>query len=411
MAASFCDSVSICGFFRFPCAQLHGDNTPVLIPVLSFALFLLWLLLAGAGIGLWRTGGRLLGAALLVFGALALATQLALSLIPVGIGEPLIRIDTRALFGGLALAVLTAAAVLFALRPRFAPNRRAAPIATLLTPLLAGAALWGLAYASTPLRERERNASRRQVVLPAGFKAEIYANAESAGGTLDNPTVITFGPDGELYLADIAGNLWMGRDANHDNRIDALKKIGEGYQLLVGLAKRGNELYVSSAGKIEALRDTNSDGIPESRRTLADKLPSMILQPHSNNSLTFGPDGRLYFGVGGTVQRGPEPQALAGAILSVSPDGGDVKVFARGFDNTFDLAFTSTGAMFAGDNATTPAGEKSGKRRIQPDHRGWRLQRGRSDVERPPADRSVRRAQHANRHDDLHWARLPAAVF
>jgi glucose/arabinose dehydrogenase len=85
-------------------------------------------------------------------------------------------------------------------------------------------------------------------------------------------------------------------------------------------------------------------------------LPSLVLKPHSNNGLAFGPDGRLYFGVGSTTEGQIEENPLAAAILSVKPDGSDLKVFARGLGNTFDVAFNSAGALFGGDNS--PGGEE-----------------------------------------------------
>jgi glucose/arabinose dehydrogenase len=77
----------------------------------------------------------------------------------------------------------------------------------------------------------------------------------------------------------------------------------------------------------------------------------MILQPHSNNSIVFGPDGRLYFGVGATTSGEYEPYELAASVLSVNPDGSDLKVFARGFGNTFGIAFNAAGDLFGGDNS------------------------------------------------------------
>jgi glucose/arabinose dehydrogenase len=324
------------------------------VVVLSGLQFALWLALIVLGVLLlWRR--RWIGTVYAIVGAVAVAAQLALSLVPVGIGEPLIRIPPLGLYGALAAATAVIALVLFvrrALRFTWLPLRGPAIAGALLAPLLAGAALWGLAVLSTPERERERDASRRSITLPPGFRAEVYADKSMvalADGALDNPTVMTFG-DGVLFIGDIDGNIWIGRDADKDNRIDSLRKYAEGYQLLVGLVWRGGELFVASSGRVEALRDKDGDGRVDERRALAENLPSLILQPHSNNSLTFGPDGRLYFGVGGTVLSGPEPQPLAASILSVSPDGGDVRVFARGFGNTFEVAFNSAGAMFAGDN-------------------------------------------------------------
>jgi glucose/arabinose dehydrogenase len=324
-----------------------------MIGALSFVLMAAWATAATLGLRLllqrWAAG-----VAALVFGVVAAAAQAALSLVPVGIGEPLIRIPATA-FAATAAAGVAGGALLGL---RIPLPRRVQLLAALGVPA-AAAALWGLAVASTPARERERDVARRAITLPPGFRIGVFADAASvapAEGTFDNPTALAFG-DGALFVADIDGNIWRGELADADgdgrsDRIGALRKYASGFSLLVGLAWRGGELYASSAGKVEALRDANGDGRADARRTLVDGLPSMVLAPHTNNGLTFGPDGRLYFGVGSTVASGPEPNPRAGAILSVEPDGGDVRVEANGFGNPFDVAFDSEGMMFTGDSRT-----------------------------------------------------------
>lgn len=334
-------------------SQLYDENERMIVAALTWGLMTAWLVCAALGWQMLRQR-RWTGAAFLITAALAIAAQAALSLVPVGIGEPLIRIERSTFFVAAGLALGACAAVLAwvrNLRPALhLPVRLLAPAAAF--PIAAGLALWGLSFISTPERERERNPDRREIVLPPGFKAERYASAAPGpDGAMDNPTVIAFGDAGDLYIADIAGNLWLARDTNGDARIDTMRKFASGFELLVGLAWRNGELYVSSAGKVEGLKDANNDGIADARRTLAAGLPSMIVQPHSNNSLVFGPDGRLYFGVGSTVLHGEDPHAFGGAVVSVSTDGGDARVYARGFGNVFDLAFNKAGVIFAGDNA------------------------------------------------------------
>ncbi len=332
----------------------------MLITFATLALLTLFLGLAACGAWLlWRGRGRwrLAGAALLLEGLLALAAQALLSTYPVGIGEPLIRVPFAATLlqaaATLAAVIGVGALVVWLARwaaRRFATGgRRGAAFGALLVslPLIAGLALYGLVVASTPVRERERNPGKRQITLPRGFTWSIYAE-----GTMDNPTCMAFGPDGNLYIGDIAGDLWLAKDTNGDKHIDSITKFADGFQLLVGLAWRGNDLYAASAGKIEVLRDTNGDGVADQRRTIVEGLPSMILRPHTNGAIAFGPDGRLYFGVGSTTNGDYEPNPLAAAVLSVNPDGSDLKVFARGFGNTFGVAFNRDGALFGGDNSS-----------------------------------------------------------
>lgn len=332
-----------------------------MVDALSFILMTLWLLVLALGIGQLARRRWLWGAVLTIEGLLAVGAQAALSLIPVGIGNPLIRIAQRDFWiwslVALVATLLIAVFVFGRRRPQTSEVSTARRlhrlnlIAALLTPVLATGSLYGLSVLSTPIRERERDPLKRNIQLDAGFHAEIYLQATSANG-LDNPTTMTFGPDGKLYVADIAGNLWVGTDKDGDHKIDTLSKFADGFSLLLGLAWRGNELYVSSAGKVEALKDSDGDGKVDARRTLVEGLPSMVLAPHSNNSLTFGPDGRLYFGVGNTTMSGPEKHPMGGTIVSVSTDGGDAKIFASGFGNPFDVAFNSKGDMFTGDSSS-----------------------------------------------------------
>lgn len=329
-----------------------------MILALSFGLMAAWATAAALGLRLLRQR-RAVGAALLFVGLAAAAVQTALSLVPVGIGAPLLRISTTALtaFAAATAGGAVVGALLGARAP--APSPRAAWLAAALFVPCAAGALWATAALSVPERERERDAARRTIAAPPGFRIAVYADAgavPAAEGAFDNPTALAFGDDA-LFVADIDGNIWRGPlvDADGDGRIDELRKYADGFPLLVGLAWRSGELYVSSAGKVEALRDEDGDGRVDARRTLVDGLPSMVLAPHTNNGLAFGPDGRLYFGVGSTVAEGPEPNPRAGAILSVEPDGGDERVEARGFGNPFDVAFDREGTMFTGDSRTGEA--------------------------------------------------------
>lgn len=328
--------------------------------ILSLATLALLTLYAGLLVGgvilALRPGRRVAGAALALLAAAAAAMQVALSLLSPGIGEPFIRIDLPALLaqtGAGILVVAAVAALLIRGLPRLdrwlTGRRRPGPILAALLALLpvaAGLTMYGMVVAGTPARERERDPLRREIVLPEGFSWSVYADSDA----WDNPTVMTFGPQGRLFVGDISGALWA-VDGAPGGPPPAITRLADGFQLLLGLAWRDGELFVASQGKIEALRDADGDGSFEARRTVVDGLPAMVLRPHSNNSITFGPDGRLYFGVGSTSAGEVEQSPLAAAILSVEPDGSDLRVFARGFGNPFAVAFNSEGQLFGGDNS------------------------------------------------------------
>jgi glucose/arabinose dehydrogenase len=334
----------------------------MLISLASLALLALFASIGCVSLLLLRRSriSRLLGVVLVVEALLALGAQIALSTIPFGIGEPLIRVklrDTLVQAGCSLLVILGAAALVYwggrllSQKSLFQRRRGIGSAALLLAvPLLGGASMYGLSRASLPERERERDPHKRTIKLPQGFAAGVYAQ-----GTMDNPTTIAFGPKQELYIGDISGSLWVAPDADGDGKVDSIGRWADGFTLLLGLAWHSDELFVASAGKIEALRDTNGDGKADARRTVVQGLPSMVLMPHSNNGISFGPDGRLYFGVGSTTEGQVETNERAAAVLSVKPDGSDLKVFARGLGNTFAVAFNRDGELFGGDNS--PQGE------------------------------------------------------
>jgi glucose/arabinose dehydrogenase len=311
---------------------------------------------------LWRgRGWRIVGGMLLAQARLAAAALVALSTLPFGIGDPLIRVPFRdiilqtlgsaAAIGGVAGLVYLVARWARTRLPQGRARRLAVAGLLAAVPLVAAGSMAGLVRASTPERERERDPNKRPITLSRGFAANVFVQ-----GTMDNPTTIVFGPDNKLYIADISGAIWVAEDANHDGVAEGIKQFADGFSLLVGLAWHDGELYTASSGKIEALRDSNADGVADQRRLVVGDLPSLVLKPHSNNGLAFGADSRLYFGVGSTTEGQIEENPLAAAILSVKPDGSDLKVFARGLGNTFDVAFNSAGALFGGDNS--PGGEE-----------------------------------------------------
>jgi glucose/arabinose dehydrogenase len=66
------------------------------------------------------------------------------------------------------------------------------------------------------------------------------------------------------------------------------------------------------------------------------KLPFGL---HQQDNVVLGPDGRLYLGSGSTCDACRERSRLSAAVLSVRPDGTDLRVVGRGLRNPFGLAF------------------------------------------------------------------------
>lgn len=175
------------------------------------------------------------------------------------------------------------------------------------------------------------------VSVPAGYTVTAWTRLPPA------PTSLAFDPQGHLLVAFFAGRiLRVGPDG-------AASLYAEDLEWPLGLALRGDEVYVSTRRAVLALRDSDGDGLAETRRVVAGDLPCCHIL-HSTNGLAFGPDGALYAAQGGMSDHGEvEATAWENAILRLNPDGSGLEVFAHGLRNPYDLAFDSQGNLFAGD--------------------------------------------------------------
>lgn len=179
--------------------------------------------------------------------------------------------------------------------------------------------------------------------IEPGFAVELYATGPQA------PTTIIFGPDDRLYVMNQSGDLYVIDDdiaqPLYVDEEDVLKNA-------VGVAFYQDTIYITDGGRISTLTDSDRDGMLDTRTTIADGFPSWQYWGHSTNSLVLGPDEKLYFPVGATTDHGPlnSDEPFEGSIVRMNPDGSEIEIFADGFRNPYDLAFSPDGDLFANDN-------------------------------------------------------------
>lgn len=188
------------------------------------------------------------------------------------------------------------------------------------------------------------------IVLPEGFKADVYA--QPAGAEL--PSLVAFDPDGKLYLMTVSGKIFRLEDNNGDHQPEVINQIFDNAnQLLtqsVGMAFRDGKMYISDSGRISTFEDSDGDGKLDKLTPIVEGLPSLQFPDHSNNGIVFGPDGKLYVGIGATSDHGPLKDPLEASVVRMNPDGSEMEVFATGFRNPYDLDFSPEGALFTADN-------------------------------------------------------------
>lgn len=132
----------------------------------------------------------------------------------------------------------------------------------------------------------------------------------------------------------------------------------------MGLVWREGKLYVADPPDLVTLTDTNLDGRADQRTVLLTGFG------HSDNGslhgLIFGPDGWLYMTMGqpdGYRLERPDGTILSGksgALLRCRPDGSQVEVVCRGFENLVEIEFLPSGEMIGTDNwfSRPQAGER-----------------------------------------------------
>jgi glucose/arabinose dehydrogenase len=195
-----------------------------------------------------------------------------------------------------------------------------------------------------------------RIQLPPGFAASYFAYLEGV-----QPTSMTFGPDGLLYVAVQSGTIYT-----VDQDGTAVVYV-EGFDTPTGIAFQPgtSRLYVSNR-----LLNENSGGESQisvvqggNISQLFGSIPCCYTFLHAANGIVFGPDGFGYVSVGARADHGEilpgnpnegqqdEMHPWEASILRFSPDGSLIEPYARGLRNSYDLAWDGTGQLFATDNA------------------------------------------------------------
>jgi glucose/arabinose dehydrogenase len=167
---------------------------------------------------------------------------------------------------------------------------------------------------------------------------------------LSHPTAMATGPDGRIYVTELEGNVVRIVGGTTKPRV-VLRRL----RSPLGLAWRRHMLFVSEEGRLE--RAVLSHGRLVRRKILVSGLP---FGEHQQDNLAFGRGGRLYLGSGSTCDVCRERDRRSAAILSLRPDGHDLRVYASGLRNPYGLAVQpGTGRLYATVNGQDALGSRS----------------------------------------------------
>jgi glucose/arabinose dehydrogenase len=253
-------------------------------------------------------------------------------------------------------------------------------------------------------RRGGRGFSPGDILLPAGYRAELVASGLSA------PVMTTFGPDRAAYVVESGHKV---DDPPGIKRVDPAGDVSRVHEFsepdwvktgaVTGAVFVGDALVVTNTDRVVRIE---ADG---QRRTIVDGLPGR--GDHQTNHPVLGPDGKIYFGVGSATNSGivgsdnaayawlkdnpdvhdvpahdvvlagrnyddrdvlgdlsrtvrtgafvtfgtetnpgqviPGNVKASGTILRCNPDGSDLEVVAWGLRNPYGLAFAADGRLYA----------------------------------------------------------------
>ena len=182
-----------------------------------------------------------------------------------------------------------------------------------------------------------------KIVVPPGFRVSTFV----AG--LEHPTAMAWGPDNRLYVTEDTGLVVVAPRGSRKPQVVARK-----LRTPLGLVWQEQTLFVSEQGRLT--RFTLQGSALTGRHAVVRGLPFGL---HQQDNVVLGADGRLYLGNGSTCDVCRERNRRSAAVLSLRPDGSDLRIVARGLRNPFGLAFQpGTGRLYASVNGQDKLGTK-----------------------------------------------------
>ncbi|WP_128547056.1 PQQ-dependent sugar dehydrogenase [Larkinella soli] len=195
-----------------------------------------------------------------------------------------------------------------------------------------------------------------QLKVPAGFKIAKFADQ------LNKPRILAVSPEGRVYVSSrAAGTVTLLKDTNNDGVADSKETVAT-IKNVHGLAIHDGKLYMVAIKELYAA-PINGDGTLGTAQMLINNLPDA--GQHPNRTIDFGPDNMLYITVGSTCNACAEPNAEHATILKANPDGSGRMIYASGLRNTIGFDWhPQTGELFGLDHGIDWLGDEQQKEEV-----------------------------------------------
>ena len=198
------------------------------------------------------------------------------------------------------------------------------------------------------------------IVLPDGFKIEIYAS------DVENARSMSISPSGTIFVGNRRGdNVFALRDTNGDKVVDKKYLISDKLTNMPnGVAYYNGDLYVAEVYKVWVFKDI------EKNIDDADKYGEYLKEPilisddfpsdkhHGWKYISVGPDGKLYVPVGAPCNICESNDEIYASITRMNIDGSNREIYASGVRNTVGFTWhPETGEMWFTDNGRDMLGD------------------------------------------------------
>jgi len=194
--------------------------------------------------------------------------------------------------------------------------------------------------------------------VPPEFVIAMYA--EDVPGARS----MTLSPSGIVYVGtrDAGdGSVYAVVDEDKDGAADRVVTIARGLRQPNGVAWRGGSLYVAEFHRV--IRYAAIDEFVSSGRGFDDVPLATVVrflletEHHEWRYIGFGPDGKLYVGLGAPCNI-CDPEPPLARIARMNPDGSGFEAFASGVRNTVGFDWhPETGELWFTDNGRDELGD------------------------------------------------------
>jgi glucose/arabinose dehydrogenase len=189
-----------------------------------------------------------------------------------------------------------------------------------------------------------------KIKLPDGFKISVYAEVPNARS-------LCVSPSGTVFVGTRNDKVFALPDKNNDGYADSVYQIASGLNSANGVAFKDGSLFIGASSTIYRMDNIEATlANPPKPTVVYDQFPSD--SHHGLRYISFGPDNKLYVGVGAPCNVCITSKPYYGSICRINPDGSGFEIYASGIRNSVGFDWNpDTKEMWFTDNGRDNLGD------------------------------------------------------